>query len=269
MKRFAIILSLLCLLFPSAPALAQQDEVSSAKALINDYSMIGVNYGVGLSTCYFNPSRMNTEMVFSPNYLSITYTKHSKMFGAYPYFALVVGLETGSSGYKFVPDKTSGYLDSVDGANECRIRLFNVPAMMQIHYDVDPLKLMLNVGLYGGWRSSIERSGEGLEKEWENNWRDYERRIDYGLQGGLGVAFMFDPIEIHFNCGVRWSWSSLYEPDYYSRYYYRYTYPIDITASVGLHFQLGRRRGRSRAEIKKEAYEYVYGKTEDNPGEDR
>ena len=257
MKRFAIIS--ICLLCAWIPSRAQQED-SPAKTLINDYSMIGVNYGAGLSTFYFNPSRLNTEMLFSPNYISVTYTKHSKMFGAYPYFALVVGFETGSSGFRFVPDKTSGFLDSVDGASECRIRLYNIPAMMQIHYDVDPLKLMLNVGLYGGWRDSIERSG---------NWRDYERRLDYGLQGGVGLAFMFDPIEIHFNCGIRWSWSSLYEPNYYSPYYYRYAYPIDFTASVGLHFQLGRRRGKSRSEIRKEAYEYVYGKTEDNSGEDR
>ena len=130
---------------------------------------------------------------------------------------------------------------------------------MQIHFDADPFKLMANVGVYGGWRYNISRSGEGMDSAYENSFRDYENRLDYGLQGGLGFALMFDPVELHFNCNVRWSWSSLYEPDYNSKYYFKYAYPLDIYASVGLHFQITRRRGKTIKDIKKEAYDIVYG----------
>lgn len=54
---------------------------NSKRALINDYSMLGVNYGVSFSNMYFSPSKYNLSPVFSTDYVSITYTKHSKMFG--------------------------------------------------------------------------------------------------------------------------------------------------------------------------------------------
>ena len=70
---------------------------------------------------------------------------------------------------------------------------------------------------------------------------------------------MFDPVEIHFNALFRWSWSSLNEPNYLSKYYYRYTYPMDIIATVGVHFQLTKRSGKTSAQLRREAREIVYG----------
>ncbi|MGM9761747.1 MAG: hypothetical protein ACI3Y1_04560 [Candidatus Cryptobacteroides sp.] len=261
MKRLLIIAAILT---GSISAFAQSDslalyESKAKKKLINDYSLIGVNYGVTFSNFYFMPSKYNMKPVFAPNYISITYTKHSKMFDSIPFFALVVGVATGTEGFEFTPDKESGYIEDADGAQLCTMRVIEAPAMMQIHFDADPFKLMANVGVYGGWRYSISRSGAGLDSAYEHSFRDYENRLDYGLQGGLGFALMFDPVELHFNCNVRWSWSSLYEPDYNSKYYYKYAYPLDIYASVGLHFQITRRRGKTIKDIKKEAYDLVYG----------
>jgi hypothetical protein len=62
------------------------------------------------------------------------------------------------------------------------------------------------------------------------------------------------------------SLSSLYAPDYYSQYYYRYAYPSNIVISAGLHFQLTKRTGKTKTELKKQAKEIVYGK---NPGTGR
>ncbi len=247
---------LMCLLFCGITAQSQ----STKKTLINDYSMIGVNYGVTFSNMYFSPSKHNMASVFSPNYLSITYTKHSKMFGTIPNFALVLGLATGTEGFSFTENPETGYTDNYDDVQQCSIRVFEIPAMMQLHADADPFKFMANIGVYGGWRQSVSRSGPQLATEWTTSFRDYENRLDYGFQGGLGFALMFSPVELHFNCNVRWSWSSLNEPDYSSKYYYKYAYPLDIFATVGLHFQITKRRGKTRAELKKEAYEIVYGK---------
>ena len=113
------------------------------------------------------------------------------------------------------------------------------------------------------------RSGSSLDERYTGTFRDYEHQIDYGFQGGAGFALMFDPVEIHFNCLVRWSWSNLYNPDYANQYYYRYAYPIDIMATVGIHFQLTKRSGKTNSEIRREAYDKVYGKTENNSGKNR
>ena len=70
---------------------------------------------------------------------------------------------------------------------------------------------------------------------------------------------MFDPIEIHFQAMYKHSFSSLYEPDHYSEYYYRYAYPSNIILSAGVHFQLTKRSGMTKKELKKQARSIVYG----------
>lgn len=231
---------------------------------INDYSMLGVSYGVTFSNTYFNPSLHNRLFITKPNYVSVTYTKYSKMFDALPYFGLVLGFAMGNEGYAFESNPITGYTNNVDGATYATMKVFEVPAMAQIHIDSDPIKIMANVGIYGGWRSSIYRSGPSLDLDYATKFRSYENRLDYGMQGGAGIALMLDPIEIHLNCLVRWSWSSLYQPDYYSKYYYRFAYPIDIMATVGIHYQLTKRKGRTRGEIRSAAYDAVYGKAENS-----
>ena len=54
------------------------------------------------------------------------------------------------------------------------------------------------------------------------------------------------------------SMSSLYKPDYYSEYYYRFSYPSNIVVSAGLHFQLTKRSGLTKKEIKEKARSIVY-----------
>lgn len=252
--------------------LAQEDSTKTKKILINDYSMIGVNYGVTFSSMIFNPKKSYTGWVTQPHYVSVMYTKYSKMFNYLPYFGLTVGFAYGREGFTFTPDtKTGEYSQDVDGATWCSMEVLEIPALMQIHFDADPVKFMANLGFYGGWRKSIERTGPEaiFDKQYEKQFRSYERRIDYGFQGGLGFALMFDPIEIHFNCLVRWSWSNLYEPNYASKYYYRYAYSLDIMATVGVHFQLQKRTGKTTASLRREAYEKVYGKTQNSAGQDR
>ena len=269
MKKVLTILLLLCTVSLSGNA---QDSLSVTKAprLINDYSLVGVNYGVTFSSMYFSPTRYGLTPLFAPNYISVTYTKYSKMFDSLPYFGLVIGGSYGREGFAFEVDEETGHAPDVDGASRCSIEVFEIPAMAQMHFDFEPAKIMANVGVYGGWRNSITRSGENLDKTYANKFRVYEHQIDYGLQGGLGFALMFDPIEIHFNALVRWSWSSLYDPDYASKYYYRYAYPLDIMASVGIHFQLTKRNGKTSHQLRREARDIVYnGKTKDSSGSDR
>jgi hypothetical protein len=54
------------------------------------------------------------------------------------------------------------------------------------------------------------------------------------------------------------SLSTLYKPDYASTYYYRFAYPSNIIVSAGVHFQLTKRSGLTKKEIKKQARKIVY-----------
>ena len=266
MKR--ILTFLLLTLLAAAGARAQhtseadsllREETPAKKALINDYVMIGVNYGVSFSNMYYSPARHNRAWQFMPNYVSVTFTKYSKMFDNIPMFGLVLGVVHGYEGFGFKRDPETGRSQDVDGAEQGTIEVFEIPALAQIHVDFHPGKILANVGVYGGWRNSISRSGPNLEPEFANAFRSYENRWEYGFQGGAGFALMFDPIEIHFNALLRWSWSSLYAPDYASKYYYHYAYPLDIIATVGVHYQLTKRSGKTTKALRQKAKEYVYG----------
>lgn len=235
------------------------------KRLINDYSMIGVNYGVGLCSMSFNPSKHNRQNQICPNHFSIMYTHYEKLFDRYANFALHIGLEYSHEGAGFKTNPETGKLyNNIDGADRLTMETVALPVLAGFHVDAAPAKFEAAVGVYGGYRKSIEREGAGVDPAYLNAFKDYEYRFDYGLQGAAGFALMFDPIEIHFNALLRWGWQSLYQPNYYSEYYYRYAYPLDIIITAGIHFQLGKRTGKTAADLKRQAKEIVYGKTEDS-----
>ncbi|MBO4671890.1 MAG: PorT family protein [Bacteroidales bacterium] len=245
--------------------------VISRVSTINDYSMVGVNYGVTFSTMYFNPDKMGTDFRFNPVYFSLMYTHYEKMFNYIPYFGFTMGFSYSHSGCTFNDNPDTGYpLGYIDGATNVSIQTVEMPAMMHFHVDSAPTKIMANLGGYVGYRLSVERSGMFLDEEYTNKFRDYEYRFDYGVMGGAGIGFMIDPVELHLNVLARWSLQTLYEPDYYNErfhpnntYYYRYANPIDISVTLGVYFQLTKRTGRTNKQLKQQAREMVYGTVTD------
>ena len=91
------------------------------KKLINDYSMLGVQAGAGVSLGYFNPS-FEQDMRFSKPNIAVLFTHYCKMFGYMPYFGWQAGLFYTEQGYKFKKEEESGYLGSVMDANEASIK---------------------------------------------------------------------------------------------------------------------------------------------------
>lgn len=288
MKKFVLtILTLVCcgLLYAQTelpdsvmytPEYLDTVNLKRAKS-INDYAMLGVNYGVTFSYVYFNPTKMGAAVRFQPTYFSLMFTHYEKMFNYLPYFGITLGFQYSHEGVRFEDNERTGQpLGFVDGATDMTMTTVEAPVMMQMHFDSDPVKILANLGGYAGYRLSVERSGYWMDEEYANKFRDYEYRFDYGLMGGVGLGFMIDPIEIHLNLLARWSLQNLYEPDYYNEvfhpyntYYYRYANPIDLFATVGVYIQLGKRTGKTTRQIKQEARDIVYGKTEDDPGQDR
>lgn len=227
---------------------------------LNDYSMIGVEYGVSFSRMSFNPSQTQTNL-FSPNTFGIFYTRYGKMFNYLPYFGFKVGLRYSHEGYKFKENKDTKETANIEGATEAIMDVAEVPLMAHLHMDGLHYKVMADFGIYGGYRLSIKRTGDKVSESIVNSFLDTDRRFDYGICGGVGFGLVFDPVEFHFNVNVRYSWGTIYDPDYVSKDYYRFAYPFDIMATAGVYFQLTRRTGRGKAQLRREAYNQVYNPT--------
>lgn len=234
------------------------------KTFINDYSMIGVQYGAGLSQVMWNPSQRQ-EMILMPYNFGVTFTRYGKMFGYMPYFGFQVGVFYGQEGYQFKKNEDTGYTYTIQGADKAIMDVIEVPVLSHMHIDFWKMKVMADIGFYVGYRLDIHRfpfNGEYKNNDYaamQDSFLETDNRWDYGIKGGVGFGFIFDPVEIHIKAAYKHALSSLYEPDHYSKYYYRYAYPSNIIVSVGLHFHLTKRTGRTKAELKKEAKELVYG----------
>ena len=223
--------------------------------------MIGIHYGMGISRVMWNP--MQTQnMLLMPYNIGITYTKHGKMFGYMPYFGFQVGLIYTQEGYQFKYNEERKYVYKVEGAEKAVMDVIEVPFMAHMHFDFWNMKILANIGCYAGYRLGIERfPGKTgyVTPELQYSFTETDRRLDYGIKGGLGFGFVFDPFELHIQAMYKHSLSSLYEPDYYSQYYYRYAYPSNIILTAGIHYQLTKRTGKTKADLKKQAKEIVYG----------
>ena len=231
---------------------------------INDYSMIGIHYGMGLSRVMWNPTQKQ-DMLLMPYNIGVTFTRHGKMFGYMPFFGFQIGLLYTQEGYQFKYNEERDYVYKVEGAEKAIMDVVEMPFMAHMHFDFWNMKILANIGCYAGYRLSIERfPGKTgfVNPELQHSFKDTDRRLDYGIKGGVGFGFVFDPFEIHIQGMYKHSLGTLYDPYYSSEYYYRYAYPSNIIITAGIHYQLTKRTGRTRADIKKQAKEMVYGNTD-------
>lgn len=226
--------------------------------MVNDYTMIGFEGGVTLSRMQFNPS-YTQGWRFTPEYYELTLTRYGKLFGYMPYFGLKVGVAYGHEGFRMEMNEETGYIGRISGATECVYDVAEFQTLAHFHYDVGHLKLMLDAGPYGGKRLRVERIGEYVDEDIRYSFLDSDKRFDYGLKGGVGFALVFDPVELHVNAKVRYSWSNLYAPNYRSEYYFSFAYPLDAMVTAGLHFQITKKNGKTNAMLRKEAKNIVFG----------
>ena len=280
MRKLLIILICLSAVFPSfAQKLRVSDEMIvldvdsitdeqldtidvTKKLIINDYSMVGVQYGVGLSRVSWNPSQKQ-DHVFTPLNVGVTFTTYGKMFGYMPYFGMQTGIFYAREGYQFKYNEEKDYTYHIVGAERALIDVIEVPLLFQFHYDMWNMKILAQVGCYGGYRLSIERfdthvTNVTLKPEYQHSFLETDRRWDYGIKGGGGFALVYDPVELQFMVSYKHALASLYEPDYNSKYFYRFAYPYNFIFSVGANFHITKRTGKTKADLKKQAREMVY-----------
>ena len=238
--------------------------VVKKKLKLNDYSLIGFQYGAALSQVVWNPSQ-NQKMLFVPINFGVTYTLYGKMFGYMPYFGFQAGVFYAREGYQFEYNEERDYTYTIEGAEKAIMDVIEVPILSHIHFDFWHFKIIAQLGLFGGYRLGIHRypgNAGHVRDEVANSFIETDNRFDFGIKGGLGFGLVFDPVELHIQAMYKHSLSSLYEPDHYSKYYYRFAYPSNIIISAGLHFQLTKRSGMTKKELKQQARSIVYEQNE-------
>ena len=238
--------------------------VVKKKLKLNDYSLVGFQYGAALSQVVWNPSQ-NQKMLFIPVNFGVTYTLYGKMFGYMPYFGFQAGIFYAREGYQFEYNEERDYTYTIEGAEKAIMDVIEVPILSHIHFDFWHFKIIAQLGLFGGYRLGIHRypgNAGHVRDEVANSFIETDNRFDFGIKGGLGFGLVFDPVELHIQAMYKHSLSSLYEPDHYSKYYYRFAYPSNIIISAGLHFQLTKRSGMTKKELKQQARSIVYEQNE-------
>jgi len=255
---------LLFLTFP-CESFAQKD---SLKLKLNDYSMLGFQYGAGMSRPVFNPIRNQEALYFPLSNVGIIYTKYCKMFGYLSYFGFQGGVFFTQEGYKFKEHESTGYIDNILGASKVCMQTIEVPVMAHFHVDFWKMKIVANLGVYGGYRLNVSRSDYLSEEyhtyfaQYENSFHPNEIRFDYGAKGGAGFAIALDPIEIHLMAWYKYSFSLLHKPDVNSitlehdessHYYYKWVNPTNTIVSLGIHYQLSKPRGNTKRALRQQA----------------
>ena len=236
------------------------DNASLPKAArINDYWIVGVHGGVSLAHGYFNPSR---EVHFYPHLpvYGFSITRFATMMNTFPNLGMEIGFQHNYEGYKFKEFEMNGatYVHDIDGANEAYMEVPEVFVLTHGHLDMGRyVKINIKGGMYGGYRMNITRIGSHVESEYANAFYDTDNRWTYGIQGGLGLGLMLDPLEFHLGVQIKWGWSPFYPPDKYNPYHYRYAYPLDGAVTFGVYYQLTKRRGHTRSSLRRMARQYV------------
>ena len=257
MKKIIAIVSLILSAWTiSAQETFPEDTLKKSFSL-NDYLIFGVEYGASLSRMQFNPSKTQGNL-FVPHTFGVYAVKYGKLFDGSPNFGLKGGVRYSHEGYQFKMNKETGITPTREGAEKAIIDIVEVPLMAHFHADGLHFKFMVDLGIYGGYRLGIERIGEYVREEIAHDFLEWDYRLDYGITGGVGFGLVFDPIEFHVNAGVRYSWGSLYRADYLSPDFYRFAYPLDFMLTTGVYFQITKRNGKTKGQIRREAYDQVY-----------
>lgn len=247
---------------PDSVTTSYLDSIDVQIAPPNDYWMAGVYGGASMQMGFWNPERNATTMWNSPVY-GFSVIRYYTMFGIFHNMGLEFGAQMNYEGYEFKENKETHYRTTETGAYKAVMKVPEAFALAHFHVDFgEHFKMLAKLGIYGGYRTSITRTldetyiGTAYE-QYQNKFQDYDYRYTYGVQGGLGFALMFEPIEFHVTAQAKWGWNSFWRPDYNSQYYYRYAYPLDGAVTFGVYYQFTPRYGHTRGQLKKLARKMI------------
>ena len=175
-------------------------------AKINDYWIVGVHGGVSVGHGYFNPPR-HVSMPFRYPVYGFSITRFATMMNTFPNLGMEFGFQHNYEGYKFKEYEVDGVTynpTEIDGATEVYMEVPELFLLTHGHIDFGRyVKANIKGGIYGGYRMNINRIGPNVESGYANAFYETDRRWTYGLQGGLGLGLMLDPLEFHLGVQVK------------------------------------------------------------------
>lgn len=146
--------------FFSLPDTITNEYLDSLKLQVrkpNDYWMVGVYGGASLQFGYWNPSRLTIAQFQLPVY-GFSLIRQFSMFGIMPYMGLEIGAQQNYEGYEFKTNKETGYRSTESGAYKAMMRVPEAFLLTHMHFDIgEHFKLLAKLGLFGGYRTSINR----------------------------------------------------------------------------------------------------------------
>lgn len=219
-----IIISIILTICTTEVIKAQQiviDTVTIDAPIKKKELLIGVKYGFAITNLYSTPY-LDPKSHNSPLNLSLLVTYFTPLWGYMDYFGIQTGVRYTNYGYSI---NKEGY--EYLGQNLTNIE---VPLISTFKYDIKKhFRVMLNLGPFAGYRLKTSKPG-GFDC--------FDRRWDYGLEGGGGFAIRFNPVEIHIDCMYQYHFSWLYHPEIISSDVWLYTYPNNLSFNIGLHFKI-------------------------------
>ena len=195
----------------------------------NREHLVGVRWGYNISNVTFDPAKEHTAIKSTKNY-SVLYTYYHDIWGASPYFGFQTGLSFWQTGYK-------------SGNIEEQTDLISLPLVSQFHLDFWKLRVLLNLGGYGGYRLNktvYDLSGTG-DAAGVTGFDDLDNRIEFGIIAGGGFAVVLKPVELQFEANYNYSLSYLYNPRKLNETVPQYTYPNQLIFSVSLMYHIKQR----------------------------
>ncbi len=237
-KLYIFLLSLLCLSITSN--ISAQNEVFDdhsfkdampvkiSDSTILNMHIIGVKYGFGISNVFFSQD-FNHKSINAPVNFGIYYTYYHSLWGYMPYFGINTGIEFTELGYTELIGK-----EEITAQIQHKYKSIDIPLMTQFRVDFWRMRAMLGIGGYGSYITSY--SGGDIPST--------TNKLGCGIVGNFGIGIKFNPIEIHFDVGYKYSLSHLLNPQINSTEYWLYTHANQLKFSIGLFYNLSSLRIR-------------------------
>lgn len=200
----------------------QWDTAVKVLTMKSPEHLIGVRYDFAFTGVHITPD-MGIKSINSPVNVAILYTYYNPLWGAYDFFGLQTGIRY--TRYGFVNDRYQ--FENF----EQTVSVIELPLLSAFHVDLgEHFRILISLGPFLGYRFATTKA---------NGFDCYDNRVDYGIVGGLGLAYIFNKrFELHLEGAFHYSLSMLYHPEKITSAAWIYSYPWQASISLGFHVKI-------------------------------
>ena len=232
-QTLAIISVILLTLISVSPLRAQDDTVKIQPGIQWDTAivvkpthkpehLIGVRYDYSFTGVSMTPE-MGTKSINSPVNIAVLYTYYHPLWSVIDIFGIQTGLRYTRYGFVNSEYNFERFQQTVS--------VIELPLISAFHVDIgEHFRILLSLGPFIGYRFATTK---------ENGFDCFDNRVDYGVQGGAGLAYIIGKrFELHLEGTFHYSLSMLYHPEKMSSVSWLYSYPWQASISLGFHVKL-------------------------------